>query len=110
MVMWQNRRYGYICRPIPCHMRGGALRHTAPTIGESATLGQRCQLCAGAQEPTPQWPAAYPSAGDSSDRPYMELAGVYLAASPYRSRLTKHIGQLDCMAADPSPPRPLSMS
>src|SRR5206468_3552384 len=48
----------------------------------------------------------HPSPGHRSDRPYMELSGVYLAASAHRSSPHQADGRTDCTSADPSAPGP----
>src|SRR5215475_3392201 len=73
---------------------------------EGLAHGQPLQLCATPQEPASRAHVASPSDGPRSDRPCLELSGVYLAACAYRSRPQQADGRTDCTSADPSSSRP----
>src|SRR5262245_53591331 len=55
---------------------GVSVVESPPPPGEGLAPGQPLQLCDAAQEPAARSHPAYPSDGDRSDRPCLELSGV----------------------------------
>ena len=106
MERWYGTLRGLVAPPAAPHSVSVLEPPTPPR--EGLAHGQPLQLCDAAQEPASRSHVAYPSDGPRSDRPCLELWGVWLAASAYRSRPHHADGRTACTAADPGSPGPTS--